>query len=156
MQKNRIISTIAAGLMGLSALGTTAIVMADSASASTATVMSVRTPTIAPLFGTWHKMTVTLNGTVYTGYWVYMVHHADGLLTGWLYDGNSDTVGVPGYLPLHGSYADGVVQFNAKYANGDPQGDRAFVGIVNPGHLLQLLWNETGPEGGSGTAAFVS
>jgi hypothetical protein len=32
-----------------------------------------------------------------------------GVLTGWLYDGNNDTGGVPGYLPVHGAISGGVV-----------------------------------------------
>lgn len=152
------IRTIAASLaIGASALGAAGLA-ATSASAATvapATTMAAHVPFVAPLFGTWHKMTVTLNGTTYNGYWVYMVLHHDGLLTGWLYDGNSDTAGVPGYLPLHGDYANGVVQFNAKYPAGDPQGDRAFLAIAGPGHLTGI-WNETGTEDGSGAFAFVS
>jgi hypothetical protein len=152
----RIRTLIASAAVLASAGGMAGVAVATaSAAPAAASVMSVQRPSVAPLFGAWHKMTVTLNGTTYTGYWVYMVRHFDGSLTGWLYDGNQDTAGIPGYLALHGDYANGVVQFNAMYPNGDPQGDRGFLAI-NSGGPLHGIWNETGPEGGAGTFAFVS
>jgi hypothetical protein len=153
--KNKVIGTVAS--LGLAAGAFTGVVAATASTPAMAQTVSVVKPSVvAPLFGTWHKMTVTLNGTTYTGYWVYMVRHTDGALTGWLYDGNQDTVGVPGYLPLHGDASGDVIQFNAKYPAGDPQGDRAFVAINTPGSLLSGIWQETGSEAGSGTFAFLN
>ena len=154
------IRTIAASLaIGASALGAAGLAAASASAATVApaTTMAAHMPSVAPLFGTWHKMTVTLNGTTYNGYWVYMVLHHDGLLTGWLYDGDPTIPPVfPATSRSNGDYANGVVQvLNAKYLAGDPQGDRAFLAIAGPGHLTGI-WNETGTEDGSGAFAFVS
>jgi hypothetical protein len=112
--------------------------------------MAAVKPAHASVLGTWNRMTVTLNGTTYTGYWLYLQSHRDGLLTGWVYDGNSDTEGVPGYLPVRGSISGGVVVFEVGYPTGDPQGVRAFVGTISGG-TVSGNWTETGTEGGTGT-----
>jgi hypothetical protein len=147
--------TIVAATIAGSGLGVAASVATAVAPAAQAAVVT-SAPVIQPLFGTWHKMTVTLNGTTYNGYWVLLHLHRDGKVTGWLFDGNNDVTGVPGYLAVNGSYDGTAVQFNAEYPAGNPQGDRGFIAINSAGHLLTGLWNETGTEGGSGAFAFTS
>jgi len=151
----RIRNIVAGTAIAASAIGVPAA-LAITASASTTSAVVMSAPVVQPLFGYWHKMTVTLNGTTYDGYWVLLHLHHDGLVTGWLFDGHNDTVGVPGYLRVHGSFDGSAIQFNAEYPAGDPQGDRGFLAINNPGSLLNGLWNETGSEAGAGTFAFTS
>jgi hypothetical protein len=144
---------IAAAAVAASALGVGAGLAATAGPASAATVSTtaaVVKPAQAPALGTWNRMTVTLNGTTYTGYWLLLQQHRDGLLTGWLYDPNSDTEGVPGYLAVHGSVSGDVAVFEVSYPTGDPQGVRAFVGTISGG-TVSGSWTETGSEGGTGT-----
>ena len=156
MRKSRIVASLAALAIAGSGAGM-ALASAPAASAAVTTAAVVQAPHVAPLFQTWHKMTVTYNGTTYNGYYAYLVLHADGLVTGWLYDGNTDVTGVPGYLPLHGDFSrGGILQFNATYAAGNPQGTRGFLAVVSPGSLVSGLWNETGSEAGSGAFAFLN
>ena len=79
---------IVAAAIAASALGAGAGIAASAAGpASAATTAAVVTHQ-APVLNNWHQMNLVYNGTTYTGYWVLLYSHRDGLLTGWLYDPN--------------------------------------------------------------------
>jgi hypothetical protein len=143
---------IVAAAIAASALGAGAGIAASAAGpASAATTAAVVTHQ-APVLNNWHQMNLVYNGTTYTGYWVLLYSHRDGLLTGWLYDPNLPSG--QRYMAVHGVVNGSVVQFNATYPAGDPQGSRGFIGVIGTG-AFSGVWNETGSEAGTGTFTFV-
>jgi hypothetical protein len=138
-------SSIVAAAVAASALGAGAGIVASAAGpASAATTAAVTYQ--APVLNSWHQMTLVANGTTYTGYWLLLQGHRDGLLTGWLYDPNLP-VGSR-YLAVHGSLSGGVVVFQVTYSG--VQGSRGFIGTISGG-TISGNWTETGTEGLSGT-----
>jgi hypothetical protein len=138
-------SGIVAAAVAVSALGAGAGIVASAAvPASAATTAAVVTQ--APVLNNWHQMSLVSNGTTFTGYWLLLQSHRDGLLTGWLYDPNLP-VGSR-YLAVHGSVSGPVVVFGVTY--GGAQGSRGFIGTISGG-TVSGNWTETGPEGLSGT-----
>jgi hypothetical protein len=152
--KSRIIGSIAAGTVALGTLGAAAVTVSAPAAAQAAVVQSVVVKS-APVFGAWHRMTITLNGTAYKGYWLFLNKQPNGQInSGWLYDPN-----LPAgqqYLAVHGNvdgssiFTGQVVMFEVKYPAGGPQGIRGFVGTVSPAGISGH-WTELGPEAGNGT-----
>jgi hypothetical protein len=139
-------SGIVAAAVAASALGAGAGIAASAAGPASAATTAAVVTRQAPVLNTWHQMTLVANGTTYTGYWLLLQRHRDGLLTGWLYDPNLP-VGSR-YLAVHGSVSGRVVVFQVTY--GGVQGSRGFIGTISGG-AVSGNWTETGTEGLSGT-----
>jgi hypothetical protein len=139
---------IAAAAVAASALGVGAGLAATAGPASAATVSTTAAVVTHPAsaLNAWNQMTLVSSGTTYSGYWLLLSSHRDGLLTGWLYDPNLPAA--DRYLAVHGAVSGGVVVFQVTY--GGVQGSRAFVGTIS-GSTISGNWTETGTEGLSGT-----
>jgi hypothetical protein len=146
---------IIAAAVTASALGTGAGLAATASTASAATATTAAVTYKAPVLNHWHQMSVVYNGTTYSGYWVLLQAHRDGLLTGWLYDPYLP-VGYQ-YLPVHGAASGPDVVFEASYGPSSVQGVRAFDGIISGG-VLGGTWTQTGSQanGAGQTFTFTS
>jgi len=141
---------IVAFAIGASALSAGGAAIATSAGPARAATVSTTAAVVthpASALNAWNQMTLVANGTTYSGYWLLLQSHRDGLLTGWLYDPNLPA-GPDRYLAVHGSVSGRVVVFAVTYSG--VQGSRAFVGTISVGAITGA-WTETGPEGLSGT-----
>ena len=148
-------SGIVAAAVAASALGAGAGVAAAVAGPASAATVSVVKPAVNPTLNAWNQMTLAFNGITAPNYWVLLRPHPGGLLTGWLYD-----PALPAgyrYLAVHGVIIGSGVLFGATYPSGPGfygQGTRAFNGTIGSTGILSGVWNETGPEGLSGTFTF--
>jgi hypothetical protein len=136
-------------------LGTGAGFAATASTASAATGTTAAAVVRHPVLNYWHQMSVVYNGTTYSGYWVLLQAHRDGLLTGWLFDPNLP-VGHQ-YLPVYGAAYGNNVVFAASYGPSSVQGVRAFDGIISGG-VLGGAWTQTGSQanGAGQTFTFTS
>jgi hypothetical protein len=138
---------IAAAAVAASALGAGAGIAASAAGPASAATTAAVVTRQDPVLNSWHPMTLVASGTTYTGYWLLLQGHRDGLLTGWVYDPGLPA-GPDRYLAVHGALSGRVVVFQVTYSG--VQGSRAFVGIISGG-TISGNWTETGTEGLSGT-----